>query len=260
MTTDNKALIAEAADLAKVWRARGPAVDLAHRTLALIDSVAALEAAQLPTRPDRDTLANKLDEALSHTYVPFPELVEAADALLAAPDLWQPAPEVDEAERMRGVLDRHLPTIITGLSQVVSGNGRGIGYKSREERTDNDIAIMAALSAAHWIAKEIASGRGEPLYDLPSVLDLLSVNRRIQADRTANNPYDRRSRTVSTVEELDALPVESVVRVEKVRFGDSRIYRKINSTSWVTDMFVGYSGPVPLPATVLFVPSEGMES
>lgn len=115
----------------------------------------------------------------------FDRWLEEHDAEVLA----RQVPEDAEAERMRGVLDRHLPTIITGLSKVVHD---GIGYKSRDDRTPDDIAIMAALSAAHWIAKEIATGSGEPLYDLPGVLDLLEVNRRIQADRDASNPYAQR--------------------------------------------------------------------
>jgi hypothetical protein len=74
-----------------------------------------------------------------------------------------------EVERMRRVLDQHLPAIF-GAFAVLHPETHG---KSRDELTERDVAIRAGYSAVHWIAKEIATGTGEGIYDLPSVVDLM---------------------------------------------------------------------------------------
>lgn len=78
---------------------------------------------------------------------------------------------VSEIERMVRVLDEHLPTIIHGLGEL----DRASGYKSRDELSIEEVAIRSAYSAAHHIAKGIAGATDAPLYDLPSVLDLMSM-------------------------------------------------------------------------------------
>lgn len=78
-----------------------------------------------------------------------------------------------EVTRITKILDQHLPTVIVGLQAVVKANY----YKNRDELTPEEVGARAALSAAHWIAKDIATGGAAPLYDLPSVLDLMGLLR-----------------------------------------------------------------------------------
>ena len=78
--------------------------------------------------------------------------------------------ESAEVARITKILDEHLPTVLTGLNEIV----RSTYYEDRDELTPELVAARAALSAAHWIAKEVATGKAaKPLYDLPSVLDLM---------------------------------------------------------------------------------------
>lgn len=83
-----------------------------------------------------------------------------------------------EVERIREVLDQHLPAIFASYALLVSET---LG-RSGDELTERDVAIRAGYSAVHWIAKEVATGSGEAIYDLPSVLDLMATLRK---ERTA---------------------------------------------------------------------------
>lgn len=81
----------------------------------------------------------------------------------------QTVPVTEDAARMVKILDQHLPTILSGLGIVINSTM----HLSIDELTEEQLAARAAYSAAHWIAKDISGGRGRPLYDLPSVVDLL---------------------------------------------------------------------------------------
>jgi len=106
------------------------------------------------------------------------------DSVLVIEPEPEPEPEKDpryiagsaeaEVERMVQVLDQHLPAIFASYAFLVEETwGR-----SGDELTERDVAIRAGYSAVHWIAKEIATGTGEGIYDLPSVLDLMKTLRK----------------------------------------------------------------------------------
>lgn len=79
-----------------------------------------------------------------------------------------------EVERMRTVLDENLGPIFTAFAELIPETyGR-----SGDELTPRDVAIRSGYSAVHRIAKEIATGVGKDLYDLPSVLDLMKTLRK----------------------------------------------------------------------------------
>lgn len=93
-----------------------------------------------------------------------------------------------EEVRIRVILDQHLPTIITGLDYAVRPNqGKG-----RDELDTAEVGLRAALSSAHWIAKGVAGLRVAPLYDLPSVQDLMDTTRKLttERDRLDGDRYD----------------------------------------------------------------------
>lgn len=105
-----------------------------------------------------------------------------------------------EVERMMLILDQHLPTILYGLQEALET----ANTKSRDELTPTEVALRAAYSAAHWIAKDIATGGGEALYDLPSVLDLLKTRKdsdrraKVMALMDAAEDYDTKTTGMKT--------------------------------------------------------------
>lgn len=79
-----------------------------------------------------------------------------------------------EVERMKKVLDEALPAIFGAFAELVPETyGR-----SGDELTERDVAIRAGYSMVHYIAKEIATGNGQGIYDLPSVIDLMKTLRK----------------------------------------------------------------------------------
>lgn len=114
---------------------------------------------------------------------------------------------------MRHVLDEALPAIFGAFAELVpETHGR-----SGDELTPRDVAIRSGYSMVHYIAKEIATGNGQGIYDLPSVLDLMktlrkertaeggiargwdegfwaSENYQFQGGRKPTNPYNRKMR------------------------------------------------------------------
>ncbi|QWY83904.1 hypothetical protein SEA_A3WALLY_54 [Microbacterium phage A3Wally] len=89
-----------------------------------------------------------------------------------------------EVERMRRVLDEALPAIFGAFAELAPETYG----KSRDELTERDVAIRAGYSMVHYIAKEIATGNGQGIYDLPSVLDLMKTLRK---ERTAEGGVGR---------------------------------------------------------------------
>lgn len=165
-----------------------------------------------PVQPPREALIDALhniDTAASNAHV--------ADALLAVPDLWQPAPEVDREAY------------------------EALYYEARR-------VVQALFPSA------------------PTPGEVVRALERIGWHPTL--PVS--PRTVSTVEELDALPVGSVIRENP----EPSHFFGIPTIPGVFEKFpeavagwhvVSGRGPRPveeiaLPASVLYVPSEGVES
>lgn len=76
------------------------------------------------------------------------------------------------AKELLALIDRYMPTVITGIDHLSSQAHQ----KPREDWTADDVAIMAAFSAAHHMMWRVV---GQPdfdavEYDLPSVLDLMN--------------------------------------------------------------------------------------
>lgn len=107
-------------------------------------------------------------EAKTHIETGTPDLSMLNDLVSALEE------SENEVARITRILDQHLPTVIAGLQHVVHPTI----HKDRDELTEDDVALRGAMSAAHWIAKDVATGGGKPLYDLPSVLDLLAMLKR----------------------------------------------------------------------------------
>lgn len=81
----------------------------------------------------------------------------------------------DEVARVHKIIDQYLPTIIVGLQEACYD--QETVHKSREELTPREVGLRAALSAAHSIVKKVSdvAVQAEPIYDLPSVLDLMKT-------------------------------------------------------------------------------------
>jgi hypothetical protein len=95
---------------------------------------------------------------------PYREMIALAEA------------QQTELDRIHKILDAHLGTIIHGLGELVYNSPAT--YKGRDELTPEEVALRAAYSAAHWIAKDIVTdGSGEEKFDLPSVLDLMKTRK-----------------------------------------------------------------------------------
>lgn len=91
-----------------------------------------------------------------------------------------------EVERMRTVLDEALPAIFGAFAELVPETyGR-----SGDELTPRDVAIRSGYSMVHYIAKEIATGNGQGIYDLPSVLDLMKTLRKEREENGVARAWD----------------------------------------------------------------------
>jgi hypothetical protein len=99
--------------------------------------------------------------------------MEIGPGLLVVPD----EPSGVKAEQVYEVIDRYLPTVLTGLNEL----NRAIGGLDPSDMTRMQVATRAAYSAAHGIAKDVTVLRGgryigdddSEAYDLPSVLDYM---------------------------------------------------------------------------------------
>ena len=106
-----------------------------------------------------------------------------------------------------------------------------------------------AMSTADLIAearKRVTTLRSADIESQSEVL-LWWLADALEASVTQSHVSD----VVTTVAELDALPVGSVVRFANNGL-NTRVYHRLGG-GWVRDAYNGFSGPVRLPATVLWV-------
>lgn len=89
----------------------------------------------------------------------------------------------DDLARLHKLIDQYLPTIVVGLQEIVYD--QATMHKSRDELTPEEVGLRAALSAAHSLVKHVAGYplQAEPIYDLPSVQDLLRTRK--ESDKRA---------------------------------------------------------------------------
>lgn len=147
---------------------------------------------------DENSLINRLDRATFGNPMYMDGLVrklflEAIDRIeyleLQEGGLRADVQELDdENTAIKKSLDEHLPTVIYGLNVYI----QELMYTTeRETRTPMQIGLMAAHSSAHWIAKDVAQGGGEPLYDLPSVIDLMEALKKERTDNRVKEIWDQ---------------------------------------------------------------------
>lgn len=136
-----------------------------------------------------------------------------------------------EIERQRTLIDMYLPTIITGLTEVVYQQAQ----KTRDELTPDEVGLRAALSAAHWLAKEFAhpaEGTVEPLYDLPSVIDLLKTRKdstqRATVQALMDAAYDVQVGGITGLGNADSIPAIERIVQEWLEVRAARLAREQN--------------------------------
>lgn len=114
--------------------------------------------------------------------------------------------------------------------------------------------------ATEWVA---AVGIEDAIHAYPdqvlaSVPVTISYAEGVDITPTSSDLATREGVTVETTAALDALPIGAIVLSSDERMGlrrlYQRLYQRVGPHGWARPAYVGFSGPVPLPATVLYVP------
>lgn len=215
---------------------------------------AALDSLSRPVGPPREALAKALFELVNQPFQWGAEAMKAtrdawltkADALLADADLWQPAPVMDR-DALIGILS----------AEPFEGDPRP-DYLSRHD--------------AEWIVDALLPFIGQPVHGVSRDALIEWFQEGAGGISTISNPTGLADavlgligqpvspRTVTTVEELDALPILTLINENRPGVRGFHLW-KSSESHWQTVGGVSFHATqVRLPASVLYVPSEGVES
>lgn len=271
--TDVAALVAEARDgldnLAQ-WAARyaeqipsgstvkAEALANAVRWVEAVDAALATAGTSRPVRPPREARVARLVEVMHDApYEPVMERqIEAFAGAVADADLWQFAP----------VMDRDA------LAAVIREQASGGQYQMPGDALPYEAWSLAMADALLPFIGQPASPRTvdrpeKPLREAmidagafrnsPKRVVVKAVDQMLAAPDLWASP-----RTVTTVEELDALPVGSVIRINEER-GGGLIFQRFEPGLWVRPGSRAGVAAITLlsfggPASVLYVPSAGV--